>query len=120
MGLLLNMLWKLQLVQNVAAQMLTGKNRFRHLTPLLWELHWLLAVVHAQVKVLLITYKALYGLGPGCLNDSLSQHFFCATFKIFVEARLVVINGRGFSVVATRLWNSLPIDTCLALHTSHL
>lgn len=33
------------------------------------ERHWLPIVFCAQLKVLLMTYEALDGLGPGCLKD---------------------------------------------------
>ena len=32
---------KLQLIQNVAARLLTGAKKFHHITPVLKSLHWL-------------------------------------------------------------------------------
>lgn len=44
--------WMLQLVQNTFALMLIGASRFRHITPLLWELHWSPVDFHVLFKVL--------------------------------------------------------------------
>lgn len=68
MGLPLNTTQKLQLLQNVASQMLMGAARYQHLT-LLMELHWLLVGYRAHFKVLINTYKVLHGLRPGYLKD---------------------------------------------------
>ncbi|KAF7244902.1 hypothetical protein EYD10_08831 [Varanus komodoensis] len=63
-GLPLKTVRILQLVQNRAARLLTGTGRYAHMTPVLRQLHWLPIEVQAQFKVLVMTYKALNGLGP--------------------------------------------------------
>ncbi|KAF7235119.1 Extracellular calcium-sensing receptor [Varanus komodoensis] len=70
-GLPLKTVRTLQLVQNRAARLLTGTGRYAHTTPVLCQLHWLPIEARAQFKVLIMTYKALNGLGPGYLNDRL-------------------------------------------------
>ncbi|KAF7235618.1 Endothelin-converting enzyme-like 1 [Varanus komodoensis] len=64
----------LQLVQNRAARLLMGTGRCVHMTPVLRQLHWLPIEVQAQFKVLVMTYKALNGLGPGYLNERLRPY----------------------------------------------
>lgn len=49
---------KLQLIQRAVARMLTGMNRFQHVT-LLQELHWLPVVFCAWSMVLVISFKGL-------------------------------------------------------------
>lgn len=49
----------LQLMQNVAARMLVGTNKYDHVTPILWELHWMPIVFQAQFKLLVLIFKAL-------------------------------------------------------------
>ncbi|KAF7250967.1 putative RNA-directed DNA polymerase from transposon BS [Varanus komodoensis] len=71
MGLPLKTVRTLQLVQNRAARLLTGTGRYAHMTPVLRQLHWLPIEARAQFKVLIMTYKALNGLGPGYLNERL-------------------------------------------------
>ncbi|KAF7237088.1 Stomatin-like protein 1, partial [Varanus komodoensis] len=61
----------LQLVQNRAARLLTGTGHYSHIMPVLCQCHWLAIEVQAQFKVLVLTYKALSGLGPGYLKDGL-------------------------------------------------
>ncbi|KAF7245344.1 hypothetical protein EYD10_08460 [Varanus komodoensis] len=70
-GLPLKTVRTLQLVQNRAARLLTGTGRYAHMTPVLHQLHWLPIEARAQFKVLIMTYKALNGLGPGYLNERL-------------------------------------------------
>ncbi|KAF7235278.1 Zinc finger protein RFP [Varanus komodoensis] len=58
-GLPLKTVRILQMVQNRAARLLMGTGRCSHITPVLYQLHWLPVDVWAQFKVLVITYKAL-------------------------------------------------------------
>ncbi|KAF7246821.1 Sperm-associated antigen 1 [Varanus komodoensis] len=44
------------------------------MTPVLRQLHWLPIEARAQFKVLIMTYKALNGLGPGYLNERLRPY----------------------------------------------
>ncbi|KAF7254138.1 hypothetical protein EYD10_00669 [Varanus komodoensis] len=73
-GLPLKTVRILQLVQNRAARLLTGTGRYAHMTPVLRQLHWLPIEVQAQFKVLVMTYKALNGLGPGHLKECLHPY----------------------------------------------
>ncbi|KAF7253353.1 Fibroblast growth factor receptor 2 [Varanus komodoensis] len=68
-GLPLKTIRILQLVQNRAARLLTGTGHYVHMTPVLRQLHWLPIEVWAQFKVLVMTYKALNGLGPDVLSS---------------------------------------------------
>ncbi|KAF7246268.1 Visual pigment-like receptor peropsin [Varanus komodoensis] len=73
-GLPLKTVRTLQLVQNRAARLLTGTGRYAHMTPVFRQLHWLPIEARAQFKVLIMTYKALNGLGPGYLNECLRPY----------------------------------------------
>ncbi|KAF7252401.1 hypothetical protein EYD10_01895 [Varanus komodoensis] len=73
-GLPLKTVRILQLVQNRAARLLTGTGHYAHMTPGLRQLHWLPIEVRARFKVLVITYKALNGLGPGHLKERLRPY----------------------------------------------
>lgn len=57
------------MVQNATAQVLLGRSRFHHVTPILQELHWLPGVFKAQFQIVVIPYKALYGLDSGYLKE---------------------------------------------------
>ncbi|KAF7247943.1 Phosphatidylinositol N-acetylglucosaminyltransferase subunit A [Varanus komodoensis] len=87
-GLPLKMVRILQLVQNRAARLLTGTGRYVHMTPVLRQLHWLPIEVRAQFKVLVMTYKALDGLGPGYLKERLHPYMPSRPLRSAGEALL--------------------------------
>ena len=70
MGLPLRSMRKLQMVQNVAARLLSGVRKHQHISPTLAALHWLSVRFRIDFKVV-ITYKALKGLGPRYLAERL-------------------------------------------------
>ena len=63
-GLPLRLMRKLQMVQDAAARLLSGVRKYHHITPTLATLHWLPIRFRVDFKVLMLTYKALDGLGP--------------------------------------------------------
>lgn len=69
----------------------TTATRFHHVIPLLKELARLPIVCTAQFKVLLITYKALYGLRAWhSLNSGLSLLFAVVPLRAAEEGLLCV------------------------------
>ena len=71
MGLPLRLMRKLQMVQNAVARLLSGVRKYHHISPTLPMLHWLPIQFHIEFKVLMLTYKALNGLGPRYLTERL-------------------------------------------------
>ena len=63
---------KLQRVQNAAARLILGFGKFSHITPALYELHWLPVSLRIDYKILLLTFKCIYGLAPTYLSDLIS------------------------------------------------
>ena len=119
-GLPLRLLRKLQVVQNAAARLLSGVKRYQHISPTLAALHWLPIRFRIDFKVLMLTYKALNGLGPRYLAERLfppsSTRVTRASQEVRLrsltprEARKEKTRNRAFSAVAPRLWNNLPPD----------
>ncbi|KAF7253666.1 hypothetical protein EYD10_00580 [Varanus komodoensis] len=101
-GLPLKTVRILQLVQNRAARLLTGTGRYAHMTPVLRQLHWLPIEVRAQFKVLVMTYKALNGLGPGYLKERLRPYMPSRPLRSAGEALLREPSVKEIRRVATR------------------
>ena len=64
---------KLQIVQSAAARLLSGVRKYQHISPTMAALHWLPIHFRIDFKVLMMTYKALNGLGPRYLADRCKQ-----------------------------------------------
>lgn len=58
-GLPLNLIWKLQLVQNAAAYLLTGTFPKARIQPVLCQVHQLPVEYQIKVKIMMLTFKAL-------------------------------------------------------------
>ena len=71
MRLPLKLMKKLQIFQNMAARLLTRVKKYQHFSPTLAALHWLPIRFCIDFKVLMLTYKALNGLGPRYLAERL-------------------------------------------------
>ena len=63
---------KLQYVQSTAARIVTQTCKFDHITPVLFDLHWLLVSYRTVFKTLLLVFKSLDNLSPSYLADRLS------------------------------------------------
>ncbi|KAF7239030.1 Potassium voltage-gated channel subfamily H member 6 [Varanus komodoensis] len=103
-GLPLKTVRILQLVQNRAARLQMGTGHCAPITPVLRQLHWLPIDVWAQFKVLVITYKALNGLGPGYLKERLCPYMPSRLLRLAAEALLL----EPFVKDIRRVYFSLP------------
>ena len=64
---------KRQRVQNAATRLVTNTPRMCHMTPILEDLHWLPIIYRIEFKIVLLTFKCLYGLAPQYLVDVAPQ-----------------------------------------------
>ncbi|KAL9968930.1 hypothetical protein ACROYT_G021081 [Oculina patagonica] len=110
---------KLQRVQNAAARLILGIGKFSHITPALYELHWLPVSLRIDYKILLLTFKCIYGLAPTYLSDlirikSNSLYNLRSTGMPLLDhpkgKMLSTLGNRSFSVAAPKLWNVLPVE----------
>ena len=58
-------------VQNTAARVVLQVSKFQHITPVLFELHWLPIQYRIIFKILLLVYKSLNGTSPSYLAQKL-------------------------------------------------
>uniref|UniRef100_A0A803SQV2 Reverse transcriptase domain-containing protein n=1 Tax=Anolis carolinensis TaxID=28377 RepID=A0A803SQV2_ANOCA len=120
-GLPLSVIRKLKLVQNAAARLLAGVPARWRITPILQQLHWLPIEYRITFKILVLTFKALHGLGPAYLRARLSpyqpQRLLRSEDQNLLEVpnirtyHLSSTRQRAFSIVAPQLWNALPVET---------
>ena len=64
---------KLQYVQNTAARIVTQTRKFDHITPVLFDLHWLPVSYRIVFKIILLVFKSVNNLSPSYLADRLSD-----------------------------------------------
>ena len=112
-----HIIMKLQRIQHAAARLVTGTPRFCHVTPLLLHLHWLPISYRIKFKILLLTFKCLYGQAPNYLIDFItikkqSRYSLRSNESIFLELPGIktcpTLGDCAFQSAALDLWNTLP------------
>ena len=101
---------KLQRIQNAAARLVTGTPRFCHVTPLLFHLHWLPISYRIKFKILLLTFKCLYGQAPNYLIDLIT---------IKKQSRYSVRSSQ-MSLCSSSYQALIPIQLLATVHSSQL
>ena len=97
---------------------------FEHITPILKKLHWLPIKQRIDYKLCLLTYKTLQIQQPTYLYNSLTFPSHSLSTRSSDSSVLSIpyvrtsLGKRAFSVIAPRLWNSLPPDTRNSLSVS--
>ena len=108
---------KLQYLQNTAARIVTQTRKFDHITPVLFDLHWLPVSCRIVFKILLRVFKSLNNLFPTYLANRMSyqshsRDLRSASKQLLDQRRSITktYGDKAFSVCAHKLWNSLPLD----------
>ena len=115
---------KIQRIQNTLARVVTNTSKFEHITPILKKLHWLPIKQRIDYKLCLLTYKTLQIQQLTYLYNSLSFPSHSLSTRSSDSSVLSIpyvrtsLGKRAFSVIALRLWNSLPPDTRNSLSVS--
>ena len=114
---------KLQSVQNAAARLVTRTKKCEHISPVLFQLHWLPVKERIKFKIVLFVFKILRSECPHYLQSLVDINIpRCAlrsSNKIILarsDTRGTTVNygHRAFSIAAPLLWNELPFDAhCL-------
>ena len=111
------MVRRLQKIQNHAAKLIVQKKKSDHVTPILYNLHWLPISYRIQYKVLLLTFKCYIGDAPQYLTSRIAKYEPRRSLRsgdsmLLVEktANMKSYGERAFSVCGPKLWNALPLD----------
>ena len=111
---------KLQRAQNACARLIFREQKFCHVTPLIYELHWLLIKYRIEFKILLINFKILNFLAPTYLSSLISRRLpskynlrnssdnLLLSYPCFKSK--ATLGDRSFTCAAPKLWNALPFD----------
>ena len=108
---------KLQLLQNFAARILTGKRKYDHISPSLKELSWLPMNEMLQLRDVTMVYKCLHGLAPNYLETKLVKrstiHRYNTRQKnnINITFKRTSTAQRSFFDHSISLWSNLSDDT---------
>ena len=104
---------KLQLVQNFAARIITGKSKFDHISPILQELGWMTVHNRLIYRDTLQIYKCLNDLSPRYLGElfkqraSVHQYSTRQTHDLIIPKCQTSIGQKTFHYRAVKLWNNL-------------
>ena len=102
----------LQWVQNTSACLITGTERYDHITPVLVYLHCLPVTFHIDFEILLLTFKALNGLVPKYMCDLLT--WYVPPWPLKANDRALLVTHRSWLVTGCLLLD-LPRHGALCL-----
>ena len=91
---------KLQRLQNSAARLIFKIPSFDHISQILCTLHCLPVEFRIHFKIIIITFKAIYGQAPVYLQELIMLQTPTLTKK--------TLGDRAFLAAAPKLWNGLP------------
>ena len=116
----------LQRVLNAAVRLVHDLGPREHVTPAMYELHWLPIAKRIKFKLCLLVFHAVNGRAPSYLTELVSPVAnipgrtslrSAGRHDLVVPRSRLVLSERAFSVAAPRAWNSLPVDIRLITDT---
>ena len=106
---------KLQKMQNHAARVVLKTSRREHVTPMLVRLHWLPVKSRIQYKTAVLCYKCYNKIAPSYMCELVSEYIptrdLRSRYKKLMntkKGKYVRFGSRAFSNAAPYLWKSLP------------
>ena len=116
-GLPADQINRLQRVQNCAARLVLKKNKREHITPLLFQLHWLPVQFRIQFKLAVFAYRFFENSLPSYLSAAHTayqpSHSLISSSEKLLKIpkfNLKTVGYRSFSYSAPTIWNSLPLS----------
>ena len=108
---------QLQIIQNMAAKVVSGKTKRAHLGSDLKDLHWLPVNKRIVFKLCVLVFKSLMGISPMYLQDLLLYKPTGQRNDLLVPRTNSRLGSRAFSAAGPRIWNKLPkhLRQCVGL-----
>ena len=107
-------------MQNAAARLVLSLSKYSHISPALYQLHWLPVQHRVHFKSFILTFKAINGLAPKYIIElilNIKPRSICnfrSNQSLLLDPpkgkMLVTLGDRSFSAAAPYLWNSLPAE----------
>ena len=116
----------LQRVLNAAARLVMDLKPRDHVSPALYELHWLSISERINFKLCILVHHAINGRAPSYLTELVTSVVdipgratlrSAAKQDLFVPRTRLVSSERAFSVAGPKAWNKLPVDIRLTTDT---
>ena len=113
---------RLQVAQNCAARLITGTPRMAHITPVLYELHWLPVHLRIIFKCMCMVYKCLNDPNmPAYLSCLLTRYSPSRNLRssasgtqLSIQRPRTKYGDRRFETFVSLTWNTLPQHIQLA------
>jgi len=120
-GLPGNQIDRLQSAMNAAARLVFSAQKYKHVTPLLCDLHWLRVSDRIEFKLSVLVFRCLHSIAPAYLSDELHRVADSGTRRrlrstsspalVVPPTRRTTIGDLSFPVAGVRVWNALPSVT---------
>ena len=108
---------KVERLLNTAARLVCCAKPFSHITPLIYEPHWLSLKQRIHFKILLFAFKGIHSIAPSYIQNLVSlksqgAYNFRSSGGILLASPTfrtkVTLGDSSFLVAAPKLWNALP------------
>ena len=118
-GITADQLNRLQRIQNCAARLIMKKRKYDHITPVIYELHWLPSEFRIQYKLAVLAFRHFEGTLPTYLSAILctyepARSLWSSTERLLKSPRVNLKSAgeRSFHFAAPAVWYSLPNSLC--------
>ena len=111
-------------MQNFAARIVSGSNKYEHIIPVLRQLNWLPVSYMLQFRELVMSFRRVNNLAPEYLCNKFKRRSAVHDFHTRNNNQhdipfFKTASGQRTSVYrATRLWNNVNIEVKDSTHTS--
>ncbi len=108
---------RLQRLQNCAARIILKQKKGCHVTPLLFELHWLPVHLRINYKLATMCYRYFENTVPSYISDLLLPYEPSRDLRskdkmllCVPKARLKTVGNRAFTYAGPTVWNALDLN----------